>query len=90
MSHTAHDNARLLTRTRRLKGQVAALERALSETVECRDVLTQIAAIRGAAQGLMMEVLDGHLREHIADEKRAAVRHEEVDSVVAILRSYFK
>jgi DNA-binding FrmR family transcriptional regulator len=28
-------------------------------------VLQQIAAIRGAVNGLMAEVLEGHLREHL-------------------------
>ncbi len=53
-------------------------------------VLTQIAAVRGAAQGLMMEVLDGHLQEHLADEPDRKKREEEIAGISAMLRSYFK
>jgi len=65
MGHTLRDQARLLARVRRLKGQVTAIERALQEGRECADILQQLAAIRGAANGLMSSVLEGHVREHM-------------------------
>lgn len=46
----------------------------LDEPHECAAVLQQIAAIRGAVNGLMREVIKGHLTEHIvhqSDEARA-------------------
>lgn len=90
MSHVVANQKRLLTRVRRLRGQVEALERVLSGKPDCLNTLTQIAAIRGAAQGLMLEILDGHLREHIGEEPDAQRRAQEIASVQAILRSYFK
>lgn len=90
MAHVAANSKKLFTRVRRIRGQVEALEQALSGAPECVDVLTQIAAVRGAVNGLMLEVLDGHLREHLAHEKSASKRDAEVDEVTAILRSYFK
>ncbi len=90
MSHVIRDAARLNHRVKRLKGQVAALERALSGQPECLAVLTQIAAIRGAAQSLLLEVLEGHMREHVAEEKNTAKRSDEVAAVNKVLRSYLK
>ena len=90
MSHVTHDRKKLLARVRRLRGQVEALEKALAGEPECMATLTQIAAIRGAAQGLMLEVLDGHLREHVAAERNAGRREQEIDNVQTLLRSYFK
>lgn len=90
MSHVTHDRKKLLVRVRRLRGQVEALEKALAGEPECMATLTQIAAIRGATQGLMLEVLDGHLREHVAAERNAARREAEIANVQALLRSYFK
>jgi DNA-binding FrmR family transcriptional regulator len=60
-----HDQAKLLARVRRLKGQVEAVERALAEERECAQILQQLAAVRGAANGLMTAVLEGHVREHL-------------------------
>lgn len=54
---------KVLTRVRRIRGQIDALERALESGAECRSVLQQIAAVRGAANGLMAEVLESHIRE---------------------------
>lgn len=90
MAHVARDRKKLLTRVRRLRGQVEALERTLSADPDCFDTLTQIAAIRGATQGLMLEILDDHLREHIGEEKNAAKRNAEIAAVQTLLRSYFK
>jgi DNA-binding FrmR family transcriptional regulator len=52
---------RLLTRLKRAEGQIAAVRRMVEEDAYCTDVLTQIAAARGAL-GRAGEVL---LRSHI-------------------------
>ena len=91
MPHTIKDKKQLLTRVRRLQGQAAALEKALERGAECAAVLQQIAAIRGAANGLMAQVLEGHIREHLgAEDVPAAQRSADVEEVVTVLRSYLK
>ncbi|SPY96795.1 Transcriptional repressor frmR [Proteus mirabilis] len=47
-----------------------ALETALENENECGQVLQQIAAIRGAINGLMAGVLESHLREGLMDGRR--------------------
>nr|WP_067295303.1 metal/formaldehyde-sensitive transcriptional repressor [Marinobacterium profundum] len=91
MGHTSKDSKQLLTRIRRIKGQAGALEKALEEDCDCSAILQQIAAIRGAVNGLMAQVLEGHIREHLgADDISPQERAEDVDQVVAALRSYLK
>ncbi|MDO9452084.1 MAG: metal/formaldehyde-sensitive transcriptional repressor [Stagnimonas sp.] len=91
MPHTIKDKKQLLTRVRRLQGQAAALEKALDKGEECVAILQQIAAIRGAANGLMAQVLEGHIREHLgAEDVSAAQRSADVDEVVTVLRSYLR
>ena len=91
MSHTVHDKKKLLARVRRIKGQTGALESALEQETDCAAILQQIAAIRGAVNGLMLEVLEGHMREHLgAPEATPAERLEDLDQVVRVLRSYLK
>ena len=90
MSHVARNKSKLLARTRRIAGQLAAIERALIDDAECTAVLTQIAAVRGAVHGLLLEVLGDHLREHVAEEVNSEAREKEVDKVVSLLRSYMK
>lgn len=83
-------------RLRRIKGQVQALERAVEEGTDCSLLLQQIAALRGAANGLMAEVLDSHLRELFGSTReggrgRAAGRAEaEIEPLVKLLRTYLR
>lgn len=91
MAHTLKGKKQLLTRIRKIKGQAAALESALEQERECLAILQQIAAIRGAVNGLMAEVMEGHIREHLgAEELDAAQRQHELDQIAALLRSYLK
>lgn len=91
MAHTITGKKKLLARVRRIKGQAEALERALSGEAECTAVLQQIAAVHGAVNGLMAEVLEGHIREHLGpDAVEPAQRDEDVAAVVAALRSYLR
>ncbi|MDX3894626.1 metal/formaldehyde-sensitive transcriptional repressor [Pusillimonas sp.] len=95
MPHSVEDKRRAVMRLRRIKGQVQALERAVEEGTDCSLLLQQIAALRGAANGLMAEVLDSHLRELFGTSKeeipRAAVDPDaEIESLMKILRTYLK
>lgn len=91
MAHTIRDKPKLLARVRRIMGQAAALERALDSEADCSATLQQIAAIRGAANGLMAEVLEGHLRDHLGPQIGAAQRREEdLEKVLRVLRSYLR
>lgn len=90
MAHTIATKKPLLARVRRIKGQVEALERALEGESECLAVLHQIAAVRGAVTGLMSEVLEGHIREHLGRDSDAQTRREDVEGVLGALRSYLK
>jgi DNA-binding FrmR family transcriptional regulator len=91
MAHTITGKKRLLARVRRIQGQARALEGALTGETECVAVLQQIAAIRGAVNGLMAEVLEGHLREHVGAEGLSQeARGRELDQVAGLLHSYLK
>lgn len=91
MSHTSEGKKKLLSRVRRIKGQSIALENSLEGEPNCMAILQQIAAIKGAVNGLMKEVLEGHLRAHLgADDISAQQRQEEVEQVISVLKTYLK
>ncbi|GAB3131662.1 metal/formaldehyde-sensitive transcriptional repressor [Novispirillum itersonii] len=91
MPHTIKDQKKLLARVRRIKGQTEGLERALESGTDCSAILQQIAAIRGAVNGLMAEVLEGHMRDHLgAEDRTPQQRHDDLEQVVSVLRSYLK
>jgi len=91
MAHTIKGKKGLLDRIRRIRGQAEGLEKALETETECLAVLQQIAAIRGAVNGLMVEVLEGHIRDHLGSETLpSAQRSADLEQVVTALRSYLK
>ncbi|MEN3931592.1 metal-sensing transcriptional repressor [Microvirga sp. W0021] len=93
MPYSVEDKKRTVVRLRRIKGQIEALERAVEAGTECRLLLQQIAAMRGAAGGLMAEVLEIHLRETVTSQQDPAhpsVMDDQMDDIVKILRAYLK
>jgi DNA-binding FrmR family transcriptional regulator len=70
MAHTIRHKKQLINRVRRIRGQVEAVERALNEELECTQVLQQLTACRGAIDGLLVKVLEDHVRFHIIDRHR--------------------
>jgi DNA-binding FrmR family transcriptional regulator len=93
MTHTLHEKKKLLARTRRIKGQVEAIERALEgEAVGCEKVLHLIAAARGAMAGLMAEVVEEHVRTHLVDAEKhpGALDNDAVEQLLDVVRSYLK
>ncbi|ATF92780.1 Transcriptional repressor frmR [Cedecea neteri] len=91
MPHSPEDKKRIMTRVRRIRGQAEALERALENGDPCLAILQQIAAVRGAANGLMGEMMEIHLKDELVSgdtsEEQRALRMAEVGN---LLRSYLK
>jgi DNA-binding FrmR family transcriptional regulator len=52
---------RLRNRLKRLEGQLRGVQRLLAEHHSCDDLLVQMGAIRQAINGVMVELLEGHM-----------------------------
>lgn len=89
MSHVRENRKALLARVRRIEGQVAAIGKAIDGDAECGAVLQQLAAVRGAVNGLILQLLEGHLRLHVAGDGDEG-RQDELAPVLAVLKSYLK
>ena len=82
VSHV-HDDKKILNRVRRLQGQMNAVEQSLlNPETGCIQVLQQVAAING----LMNELIETHLREHVIGE--ATVNEEELAEFLKLLKRY--
>ena len=91
MSHTTKNKGKMLTRVRRIKGQVEAIERALDGDGECEDILQLVASCRGALNGLMSELIEGHVRFHVLPpgKKSTSSQTEAADELIAVVKRYF-
>ena len=91
MAHLQKNKARLMARVRRIAGQMAAIEKAIDQDADCAAVLQQVAGARGALNGLMGELIEDHVREHVARPGLdAAARAAGAEELIAVVRRYAK
>jgi DNA-binding FrmR family transcriptional regulator len=64
--HTIKHKRALIARVRRVRGQIDAVEHALTEERGCEGVVQLIASARGAINALAAEVLCEHLTNHVS------------------------
>ena len=92
MTHTIVNKNKLIARVRRIKGQVEAVERALEAELGCADVLMLVASLRGAVHGLSAEVMEDHIRNHVADPDtdKDPERAKGAAELIEVVRTYLK
>ena len=92
MAHIIRDKKKLLNRVRRIQGQIAAVEKVLDQEQDCSTILLTIAACRGAINGLMAEIIEGHIREHVVDpaHERSASRAQGAAELIEVVQAYLK
>ncbi|MCH2003679.1 MULTISPECIES: metal/formaldehyde-sensitive transcriptional repressor [Acinetobacter] len=89
MSHL-HQDKKIFNRIKRIQGQVLAVEKSiLLPESSCIDVLQQVAAIRGAINGLMQQLIEQHLREHVLQGQKN-FNEEELQKFLLLLDRYAK
>jgi DNA-binding FrmR family transcriptional regulator len=88
------DKQQLQARLRRIEGQVRGLQRMIDEDTYCIDVLTQVAAVSKALQGVGMQLLEEHLQHCVAGaaasgdtDRTEALVHEATKAVERMLRA---
>jgi DNA-binding FrmR family transcriptional regulator len=81
--YTANKEA-LLTRLRRLEGQVRGVEKMIEEDRYCIDVVTQITAVEAALDKVALELLEDHAKHCVigAEESQQDERTEELMGAV--------
>ncbi|MDT0576481.1 metal/formaldehyde-sensitive transcriptional repressor [Croceicoccus sp. F390] len=91
MSHTSSDK-KLLARVRRLKGQLEAVERALESEAPCGEILNLVASVRGAVNGLTVELIEDHIREHVSNPETDSdkARGQGAGDLIQVIRTYLK
>jgi len=92
MAHSIQDKTRLLQRVRRLRGQVDAIERALEKDADCAKVMQLTVSARGAANGLMAQLLEDHIRVHVSDPTRDRDRERArgAKHLIDVVHAYLK
>lgn len=84
------ERIKLLNRVKRIRGQIGAVERALEGEDDCPEVLMQLAAVRGGVNSLMAEVMEDHIRLHLAGKEEAGMAPDIAEDLIDLVRAYLK
>ncbi|MHB1844852.1 MAG: metal/formaldehyde-sensitive transcriptional repressor [Deltaproteobacteria bacterium] len=93
MAHIAGNKKKILDRLSRIQGQLNSVVKAVEgEEEESSRVLLTLAATRGAINGLLGDIIEGHIREHIVDpdDRPGAERSEAAQELIDVVQAYFK
>ncbi len=92
MSHTGSNDRKLLARVKRLKGQLGAVETALENKAPCGEILNLVASVRGAVNGLTIELIEDHVREHVSNPETDSdgERAQGAADLIQAIRTYLK
>jgi DNA-binding FrmR family transcriptional regulator len=83
-----YDKEALAKRLHRIEGQVRGIERMVEDDRYCIDIITQIAAVNTALEGVAFKVLDDHVNHCVTDAlasgdaKEAAAKSKELLAAV--------
>ena len=87
MSHTSREKLDLVTRTKKVIGQLESVLRVLTEDDSCAEVLQRLAGVRGAINSLMAELMEDHIRNHMPRNSKS---EEAAEDLIGIVRTYLK
>lgn len=87
-----HDKKKLVTRLRRIEGQVRAITAMVENDTYCIDILTQIAASNSALKSVALLLLGDHLDSCVATAaaKGGPVADEKMDEAIAAITRLVK
>jgi DNA-binding FrmR family transcriptional regulator len=90
MAHVIQHKKKLFARVSRIRGQINGIERALEENHDCGELLLTLAACRGALNSLMAEILEGHVRQHVLNDKSTESQVAAGDELIEVIKRYLK
>ncbi len=84
------EKLKLLERVRRLRGQLDAVERLVIADEDCGGQLMLLATARGGVNGMMVEVMETHIRFHLTDGAKERIAPELAEDLIDLVRAYLK
>jgi DNA-binding FrmR family transcriptional regulator len=90
MAHTQQNKEKILARIKRLQGQLNSVAGSIESGEDCYKVLQTLASARGALQGLMGEIVEGHIRDHVVNAKNSKDAGVAGEETIEIMKSFWK
>jgi CsoR family transcriptional regulator, copper-sensing transcriptional repressor len=87
----ASDRDELLSRLRKIEGQIRGVQRMVSEDVNCADVLTQISAVVSGMEKVGVRLVREHTKGCVSDAIRTKGKADaKIDEVVKVVERFLQ
>jgi DNA-binding FrmR family transcriptional regulator len=80
------DNKKILTRLKRIVGQLNGVEKMILDDKYCIDIITQTSAIKSAISSLEDEMLESHLAHCLHAERNKGRMKEMHDEIIKVYK----
>jgi DNA-binding FrmR family transcriptional regulator len=80
----------VLSRLRRIEGQVRGLQRMVEEDQYCIDILTQLNSATGALKAVGMGLLDDHVRHCVRESLEQREGDQKIEELVSAVARFVK
>jgi DNA-binding FrmR family transcriptional regulator len=84
------DREALLTRLRRVEGQIRGVARMVEQDEYCVDILTQINAVIGGLEKVGLHLLSDHIRGCVRDAVATEDGDQKVEELVGVVERFLK
>jgi DNA-binding FrmR family transcriptional regulator len=87
----ASDRDELLSRLKKIEGQVRGVQRMVSEDAYCVDILTQISAVISGIEKVGLRLLREHMRGCVTDAvKSKGGADDKIDEVIKVVERFLQ
>ena len=87
----ASDRDELLSRLRKIEGQIRGVQRMVSEDVHCVDVLTQVSAVISGMEKVGVRLVREHAKGCVADAIRTKGKTDDkIDEVLKVVERFLQ
>lgn len=83
-------NDEVISRLKKIEGQVRGIQKMVDEHRYCVDILTQLAAVRAAVNKVGIMVLEGHTKGCVAEALKSENQEEKLDELMQVLSKFLK
>lgn len=90
MSSYSADKEKILSRLKRIEGQLRGIQRMVKEDKYCVDILVQISSVLGATQRVGFIILDNHVRGCIKTALKNDSGDESVQELIDVIQRFVK
>ena len=86
--HPKGEKDALVIRLRKIRGQVQAIERLVSEDADCTEILNQVISARSGLKSLGEKIIHSHAHDCIENVKDPGQGRRNLRSLITVLQRY--